>query len=201
MSGPRKVRATNSFCVPLLSYGFGLIPWTKREIAQFDVETRKLLTATCNHHLRSAVEHLYLPWSAGGMDLINVENLFYRRIVSIACHLFTSTDRLVVMCLKLDEQLPPQSALTSTAVSYCASLSVPCDLWQCDVLSLRSKICKKQKNLLMSALLAKPLYGQYFSFVNSDLVDTQIGFNWLRRHLHSETESTVLAVQDQVTAT
>ena len=99
LSGPRKARATNSFCVPLLSYGFGLIPWTKREIAQFDVETRKLLTATCNHHSRSAVECLYLPQSAGGMGLINVENLFYRRIVSIACHLFTSTDRLVVSAL------------------------------------------------------------------------------------------------------
>ena len=105
------------------------------------------------------------------------------------------------MCLKLDEQLPPRSALTSIAVSYCASLSVPCDLRQCDVLSLRSEICKKQKNLLMSALLAKPLHGQYFSFVNSDVVDTQNSFNWLRRHLHSETESTVLAVQDQVIAT
>ena len=53
----------------------------------------------------------------------------------------------------------------------------------------------------MLALLAKPLHGQYFSFVNSDVVDTQNSFNWLRQHLHSETESTVLAVQDQVIAT
>jgi len=90
LSHPRKVRATNSFCVPILSYGFGLIPWTKKEIAQFDVETRKLMTVTCNHHPRSAVEHLYLPQSTGGMGLINVENLFYRKVVSIVCHLSTS---------------------------------------------------------------------------------------------------------------
>ena len=32
LSGPRKVRATNSFCVPLLSYGFGIIPWTKKRL-------------------------------------------------------------------------------------------------------------------------------------------------------------------------
>ena len=31
LSGPRKSRATNSFCVPLLSYGFGIIPWTIKE--------------------------------------------------------------------------------------------------------------------------------------------------------------------------
>ena len=29
--GPRKVEATNSFCVPLLSYGYRLISWTKRD--------------------------------------------------------------------------------------------------------------------------------------------------------------------------
>ena len=61
LNGPRKVRAANSFCFPLLSYGVGIIPWTKKEIAEFDVKTRKLLTASCNHNPRSAVEHLYLP--------------------------------------------------------------------------------------------------------------------------------------------
>ena len=63
-------------------YGFGLIPWTKKEIAQFDVKTGKLLTASNSHHPQSAVERLYLPRSAGGIGLINVENLFYRRMVS-----------------------------------------------------------------------------------------------------------------------
>jgi len=82
------------FCVPILSYGFGLIPWTKKEIAQFDVETRKLMTATYNHHTCSAVECLYLPQNTGGMSLINVENLFYRKVVSIACHLSTSKHRV-----------------------------------------------------------------------------------------------------------
>ena len=31
-----------------------------KEIEQFDVRTRKTLTATCNHHPRSAVERLHL---------------------------------------------------------------------------------------------------------------------------------------------
>ena len=61
LSGPRKVRTNNSFCVPLLSYGFGLIPWTKKEMTQFDVKTRKLLTAAYSHHPWSTVECIYLP--------------------------------------------------------------------------------------------------------------------------------------------
>ena len=202
LSGPRKVRATNSFCVPILSYGFGLIPWTKKEIAQFDVETRKLMTATCNHHPRSAVERLYLPRNAGGMGLINVENLFFRKVVSIAYHLSTSTDRLVKMCFELDKLLPARSAIIFRAESYCASLSISLDFHHRNVLPLKSMICEKQKNLLLSTLLAKPLHGQFFSFVESNAeVDKCRSFNWLKQHLHSETESTVLAIQDQVIAT
>ena len=58
LSGPLKVRGTNSFCVPVLSYGFAIIPWTKKEVEQFDVLTRKTLTSTLSHHPRSAVERL-----------------------------------------------------------------------------------------------------------------------------------------------
>jgi len=83
LSGPQKTRPTNSFCVPLLSYGFGIVPWTKKEIEQFDVGTRKILTATNNHHPCSAVEHVYLPRSAGGIGLINIENLYNRKLVSL----------------------------------------------------------------------------------------------------------------------
>ena len=53
----------------------------------------------------------------------------------------------------------------------------------------------------MSALLAKSIQSKHFPFVNSDVVDKQGSFNWLRQHFHSETELTILAVQDQVIAT
>ena len=113
MNGPHKVRATNSFCIPLLSYGFGLIPLTKKEIAEFDV---KLLTASCNHNPRSAVEHLYLPQNAGSIGSINVENLFCRRIVTIACLLSASTDSLICKCFKLDELLPLRHSETVSTI-------------------------------------------------------------------------------------
>ena len=56
----KSVRATNSFCIPLLSYGFGIVDWTKAEIAQFDIIVRKTLTAAKSHHPRSAIERLYV---------------------------------------------------------------------------------------------------------------------------------------------
>ena len=136
LSGPRKSRATNSFCVPLLSYGFGIIPWTVKEIEQFNVSTRKILTATCNHHPRSAVERLYLPRTLGGIGLINVENLFYRRLVTMAHHLSNFSDALVQLCYELDGLLPARSSVSATANSYCAALPINIDFQSCDLISL-----------------------------------------------------------------
>jgi len=199
LSGPRKVRATNSFCVPVLSYGFGVIPWTKQEISHIDVQTRKLLTATNNHHPRSAVERLYLPRSAGGLGLVNVENLFYRRLVALACHLCQSADALVGLCQELDRTLPARRSVMALASGYCCSLGVPFECNSCD--SMRGVLSKKQLQSLTSSLLEKPLHGHFYSFINTNTVDKQRSFVWLKQHLHSETESTIIAVQNQVLAT
>jgi len=58
--------------------------------------------------------------------------------------------------------------------------------------------CFVQLNSLSSSLLAKPLHGQFFCFVNGNVVDKQKSFAWLKQHLHSET---ILAIQNQVIAT
>ena len=201
LSGPRKTRATNSFCVPLLSYGCGIVPWTKKEIEQFDVSTRKILTATCNHHPCSAVERLYLPRSAGGIGLINVENLFYRRLVAMAHHIATSSDSLVRLCYELDNLVPARSSVFTRANDYCAALSIEADLQSCDFASLKSAICKKQRDQLLSSLTSKPLHGRFYSLLNDHLIDKSRSLCWLKSHIHSETESTVFAIQDQVIAT
>ena len=201
LSGPRKSRATNSFCVPLLSYGFGIIPWIVREIEQFNVSTRKILPATCNHHPRGAVERLYLPRILGGIGLINVENLFYRRLVIIAHHLSNSSDALVRLCYELNCLLPARSSLSARANFYCAALSITVDVQSCDLISLKSSICKMQFNNLRSSVTAKPLHGRFFSFLDYQLIDICGSLHRLEHHIHSETESTIFAIQDQVIST
>ena len=93
--GQYKVQATNSFCIPLLSYGFGIVEWTRAEIAQFDVSVHKLLTSANSHHPRSAIERLYLPRKIGGRGLVGIEHLYQRHLVLSSHHLQTSTDNLV----------------------------------------------------------------------------------------------------------
>ena len=133
------------------------------------------------------------------MGIINVLNLFYRKVVLIACHLSGSADGLVKMCHELGVGW---SAIVSRAESYFTTLSLSHNLQQCDVLSLKNGIHEKQTSLLLSTLLAKSLHGKFFSFVGLNVVvDKCRSFNWLKQHLHSETESTILAIQDQVIAT
>jgi len=69
------------------------------------------------------------------------------------------------------------------------------------ILNLKQIICKKQKSLLADSLVAKPLCGKYLSFLMSSNVDKGNSTRWLQQHLLSESESTILAVQDQVIVT
>jgi len=110
-SSPHKAKATNSYCVPVLTYGFGIITWTKKEIESFDVMTRKNLTECNNHHPCSSVEHLYLPCHKAGHGLFNTENLFYQKLALTACHLLSSLDSLVKLCSKSDQSLPPHISI------------------------------------------------------------------------------------------
>ena len=201
LSGPRKSRATNSFCVPMLSNGFGIIPWTVKEIEQFDVSTRKILTVTCNHHPRGAVERLYLHRTLGGIGLINVKNLFYRRLGTIAHHLSNSSDALVKLCYELDCLLPARSTVSAIANSYCATLLITIDFQSCDLISLKSLICKMQLNNLKPSLTAKPPHGRFFSLLDDQLIDRRGSLRWLKHHIHSETESIIFTIQDQVIST
>ena len=74
LHGRFKVQATNGYCVPLLSYGFGIVDWTKAELSHFDVLTCKVMTTANSHHPRSAIERLYLSRHMGGCRLVNIEH-------------------------------------------------------------------------------------------------------------------------------
>ena len=63
------------FCIPIVTYGLSVFPWTKQEVVQFYVTTRRILSQTANNHPSNAIEHLYLPVDAG---MIKVENFYYR---------------------------------------------------------------------------------------------------------------------------
>ena len=139
--------------------------------------------------------------STGGIELINIENLYNRKLVSLAHHLCTTTNQLVSLCYELDLELPKRCAIVARAKDYCASISITTDFQGTMLSSLKSSICERQFRQLMSTLSNKPLHGQFYSLLNDSSIEKYKSVCWLKSHLHSELESTILAIQDQVVVT
>ena len=81
------------------------------------------------------------------------------------------------------------------ARKYCAFLSVTSDFKSILLSSLKSLICDCQFSQLMSAVVEKPLHDQYYALLNKNSIDTPGSMCWLKSHVHSEPESTILPIQ------
>ena len=82
-----KVTAHNTFAIPVITPTFGILPWSKEELENIDVKTRKLLTLSGSFHLNSDVDRLYCHRSEGGRGLNSVNDTYISRIVSLKLHL------------------------------------------------------------------------------------------------------------------
>ena len=82
-----KITAHNTFAVPVLVPTFGILDWTKKEVEDIDIKTRKMLTQGGNFHRNSSVDRLYSSRKEGGRGLSSVSDIFISRIVSISEHL------------------------------------------------------------------------------------------------------------------
>ena len=84
------IMAINQWAVPAITYGFGIINWTKTELLDIDRKTRTLLKAYHVFHNKSNVEKLYLPRKDGGRGLSSVWKQFQKAIINIAYYLTKS---------------------------------------------------------------------------------------------------------------
>eukprot|EP00957_Ditylum_brightwellii_P100470 7658336-Ditylum_brightwellii.AAC.1 len=65
LSAHNTMTAIGAYAVPVMRYTFGVIKWNKGDLLKLDKKTRKLLTAHGHHHLRAAVNCLYLHQAEG----------------------------------------------------------------------------------------------------------------------------------------
>ena len=88
-----KVTAHNTFAIPVLTPTFGILPWSKDELKQIDIRTRKILTISGSFHLNSDVDRLYSHRREGGRGLNSIDDTYVSRIVSLNLHLDQMTDK------------------------------------------------------------------------------------------------------------
>ena len=60
LNGRNKIIATNTWAVPLMRYGAGIVKWTKSELDEIDRKIRKVMTMNKELHPRSDVNRLYV---------------------------------------------------------------------------------------------------------------------------------------------
>ena len=82
--------AHNAFAVPVLVPTFGLLNWTKAEIEQIDVQTRKIICMKGNFHPNTDVDHYYVQCRKGGRGLKSIQIAFETKIVSTRQHFLTN---------------------------------------------------------------------------------------------------------------
>ena len=82
-----KITAHNTFAIPVITPTFGILTWSKEELQQIDVKTRKLLTLSGSFHLNSDVDRLYCQRNEGGRGLNSVDDTYICRITSLNLHL------------------------------------------------------------------------------------------------------------------
>ena len=87
LNGYNKVIAHNAFAVALVIPTIGILKWTKKEISDLDVITRKILTMTGSFHKAGDTDRLYAHRSKGGRGLRSIEDLYEIRMVGLMEHL------------------------------------------------------------------------------------------------------------------
>ena len=166
------ISAINSRAVAVVRYGAGIIKWKKDEMQELDRKTRKLLTMYGAHHPKADVDRLYMKRSDGGRGLIGVEDCVGMEVDSLAKYLSQTNERLL------------------REVSQYGAME-----------NIKNKKCKEDtRNEHIRKYEGKGLHGQYRT--STEMVRGEGSWDWLRKgYLKKETESTIIAAQDQALCT
>ena len=84
---PKQSSSTQYLCHSYLSPAFGILDWTKQELENLDINTRKLLTASGSFHSNSNIDRLYCYHKNDGRGLNSIADTFMSRIISLSLHL------------------------------------------------------------------------------------------------------------------
>lgn len=83
LSAGNKVKAINTFAVPLLTYSFGVVKWTKTDLEALERAVRVAFTKHRTHHPRSAIERITLPRREGGRGVTDIQALCSNQIQQV----------------------------------------------------------------------------------------------------------------------
>ena len=171
LNGRNVIATINTWAVPVMRYGAGVVNWNKDELVKMDRKTRKLLTTNGMLNPRADVDRLYLPRDSGGRGLVSVEDCVRTEEKTLAKYVASHTDSLMTACR--GETVLRDDDAESVKVTMQKRQQERTDRWT-----------------------NKALHGQILR--QTEDIRDKASWDWLRKgDLKKETEGLITAAQDQ----
>ena len=179
-------KAYNSFALPILRYGFGILKWTKTELLKLDRKMRKILTKAGFHHPKSNTHRLYMSRADGGRGVKSLWDTYNEECSKIATYLKENNrkDPLTDLISKMERTKPKTISILRYEMN-------------------EESMTKKHAKEHLEEYMKMEMHGQWRRKREEiALVDTTQSEKWLKySHLTPETESILIAAQEQTLAT
>ena len=191
--GGNKAVAHNTFAVPVITLTVGILDWTKEEIRQLDITTRKILNYTGNLHSRSDVNRIYVPRKQGGRGLTSIEDMFVNRIITLADHIILAAKTQPLMEKVLQHE---QENIIRLKQEFQQELEISQQQVEKDTIK------RKLKQRHIDQWKQKSLHGYLAKQTEEDPeIDTIATNKWRETGLSSHVEGYISAIQEQEIAT
>ena len=178
LHGKFTMQAINTWAVPLVRYGAGILNWTAQELRSLDTKTRKLLRINGAHHPQGDVDRLYVSRQLGGRGLQSIEEVVRREENALTTFVKNSSDPEIV---RLKEFFVEDKILLGEEIDK-------------EIDSLQREEQRRQR------WTGKVLHGQFPRQVQP-MADPD-SWSWMvEQDLKKETEGLLIAAQDQALRT
>ena len=182
-----KVNAHNTFAVPIITPTIRILSWTKKEIKDLDILTRRQLTINGSYHPASDVHRLYSRRKEGGRGLASIEEVYIRRTTGIAEHLEKAYDmNSIITLVKTHEKTNIIRLAAEFKELYMKENKVN--------INMKEEIKKEHEK----AWKDKVTHGHYQGEIEKDNEINENDTNaWLKQRLSSHLEGFICAIQEQ----
>ena len=184
-----KITAHNTFAIPVITPTIGIINWTKQEIRNLDIATRKILTYTGSLHKRSDVDRLYVPRKLGGRGLTSVQDTYIIRTIALGNHLEEKSNSNELL-QKVKEH--EQDHIIRLSNEFKKELGITS-------LRITTDVVKGQiKRQHLEQWKQKPLHSYLFRRIEEQAeIDQRVTTQWMNTGISSHLEGYATALQEQ----